>query len=306
MASAGLAATQLWPDNLQGALIGVGWAVTLFLTVYLANEITQGLRRQRQRLARQKNRILAMSEQLRRQQGAMIQHEKMVALGQMAAGIAHEIANPLACMDSLLELMRRHPRHEVPVRVATVREQIRRIEQIIQQMSAFAHPGQSHGQMLGVNTSVEAALSMVRFDHRIRRVRVEQQFSDDAAGVQVESQTLVQVIVNLVMNALDAMDGSPAPRLVLRTACEGDWCLIEVADNGHGVAPEHVDHIFEPFFTTKSVGKGTGLGLAISYSLVRRLGGRIDLRTEVGKGTSFVIRWPISAMVSYSRESPAL
>jgi signal transduction histidine kinase len=79
-----------------------------------------------------------------------------------------------------------------------------------------------------------------------------------------------------------------------------------VADNGHGIAPEHVDHIFEPFFTTKPVGTGTGLGLAISYSLVRRLGGRIDLRTEVGKGTSFIIRWPISAMVSYSRESPAL
>jgi signal transduction histidine kinase len=281
MVSGGLALTYQWPAELQATLIGAGWAVTLLLTVYLTNKITRSLHRQRRGLARQRDRILAMSRQLKDQQKAMIQHEKMVALGQMAAGVAHEITNPLASADSLLELMQR-------------------LKQILQQMTAFAHPGETRGRLMDVNQTVEAALSMVRFDHRLRRVQIERQFSEDAGAVQVESQAIEQVIVNLVLNALDAMEDTPSPHLKLRTACQGDGCLIEVADNGHGIAPELIDHIFEPFFTTKPVGKGTGLGLAISYGLVRKFGGRIDLHTEVGKGTSFTISWPIATMMSYS------
>jgi two-component system, NtrC family, sensor kinase len=278
----------------------------LLLTVYLTNRITRSLHRQRQGLARQRDRIMVMSQQLKDQQRAMIQHEKMVALGQMAAGVAHEIANPLASADSLLELMRRHPEKDGPSRIALLREQVQRIKQILQQMTAFAHPGETSSRLRGVNQAVEAALSMVRFDHRLRRVNVERQLSEDANAVQVESQAMEQVIVNLVLNALDAMEDVPTPRLLLRTACEGEWCVIGVTDSGHGIAPEHMDHIFEPFFTTKPVGKGTGLGLAISYSLVRKLGGRIDVRSEVGRGTTFTICWPISTMVSYSREPPNL
>ncbi len=306
MVSITLAATAQWPSDLQTHLIGVGWMVTLLLTVYLTNRITRSLHRQRQGLARQRDRILAMSRQLRDQQRAMIQHDKMVALGQMAAGVAHEIANPLASADSLLELMRRHPEKDGPSRIALMREQIHRIKQILQQMTAFAHPGETRGRLMGVNQTVEAALSMVRFDHRLQRVAIERDFSEDADTVQVEAQAMEQVIVNLVLNALDAMEDVPTPRLQMKTACEGDWCVIRVTDNGHGIAPEHADHIFEPFFTTKPIGKGTGLGLAISYSLVRKLGGRIDVRTEVGRGTTFTICWPISTMMSYSREPPSL
>ena len=306
MMAGGLGLTAQWPDDLYAWLTLVGWAVTLLLTVYLTNQITQSLRRQRRRLARQNRRISGLSRRLRDQQQVMIQHEKMVALGQMAAGIAHEIANPLASMDSLLEVMQRHPERDRPEKIASLREQGRRIKQIIQQMTAFAHPAQLRGRLLGVNAVVEAALGMVAFDPRVREVRIERHLAPEAGAVQVESHSMEQVIINLVLNALDAVEGGTEPRLAVRTGYDGQWGFIEVSDNGHGIAPEHVDHLFEPFFTTKLVGKGTGLGLAISYSHVRRLGGRIDVRTEVGKGSTFTVRWPAATVASYRREPSPL
>jgi len=298
----GLGLTSQWPEHLHAWLILAGWAVTLLLTVYLTSQITQSLRLQRRRLARQNRRISVMSRRLRDQQQAMIQHEKMVALGQMAAGIAHEIANPLASMDSLLEVMQRHPERDRPEKIGSLRQQAMRIKQIIQQMTAFAHPLQVRERLVGVNAVVEAAMGMISFDPRIREVKIESHLAPQAADVHVDSHSMEQVIVNLVLNALDAMEGTPEPRLAVRTDCDGQWCSIAVSDNGHGIAPEHVDHLFEPFFTTKPIGKGTGLGLAISYSLVRRLGGRIDVQTAVGKGSTFTIRWPVAAAGSYLRE----
>lgn len=99
------------------------------------------------------------------------------------------------------------------------------------------------------------------------------------------------------------MEGVPEPHLAIRADCDGQWCCVAVSDNGHGIAPEHVDHLFGPFFTAKSVGKGTGLGPAISYSLVRHLGGRIDVQTAVGKGSTFAVRWAAVAEDSYPREA---
>ena len=302
----GLGLTSQWPEYLHAWLILAGWMVTLLLTVYLTNQITQSLRRQRRRLAHQNRRISVMSRRLRDQQQALIQQEKMVALGQMAAGIAHEIANPLASMDSLLEVMQRHPERDRPEKVASLRQQAMRIKQIIQQMTAFAHPAQVRGRLMGVNAVVEAALGMVAFDSRVRDVRIERHLAPEADAVQVESHSVEQVVINLVLNALDAMEGATEPRLAVRTGCDGEWCFIEVSDNGHGIAPKHIDHLFEPFFTTKPVGKGTGLGLAISYSHVRRLGGRIDVRTEVGMGSTFTVRWPAAAVASYPRDASFL
>ena len=303
MVGGGLALNRLWPAELKAWLILAGWAVTLLLTVYLTNRITQSLRHQHRRLVRQNRRVSIMSRRLKAQQEAMIQHEKMVALGQMAAGVAHEIANPLASIDSLLELMQRHPDRDRPDRIATLREQTRRIKQIMQQMTAFAHPTHMRSRAVGVNDVVDAALEMVRYDQRIRPVEIERRFAPEANDVQVESHAMEQVIINLVLNALDAMEGAREPRLILRTVRDGDWCLIEVSDNGRGIAPEHLSRLFEPFFTTKPVGKGTGLGLAISYSLARRLGGRIEVASEVGKGATFTVRWPIGSNTSYPREA---
>lgn len=287
MLALGLQLGGQWPAQREQLPLLGGWIVTLLLTVFLANHITQAFRRQRRRLRK-------LTRQMRRQQRAMVQHEKMVALGQMAAGVAHEIANPLASMDGLLQLTQRHPERLKPEIVVTLREQVQRIHQIIQLMKGFAHPAEMPMQLVALNEVVEQAVEMLRFDPRMKQAHVERQFSPDAGALRLVAQAVQQVLVNLIINALDAMEKTPEPRLTIRTSRRDGWCEVEVADNGPGIAPEDRQRVFEPFFTTKPIGKGTGLGLAISHSLVDRQGGRITIRSSAGGGTTFIVHLPAS------------
>jgi signal transduction histidine kinase len=300
----GLALSHQWPDTRADMLSLIGIVMTLVLTVMLTNRITRDLRAHRRRLIRQNRRIRAMSRQLREQQQALVQHEKMVAMGRMAAGVTHEIANPLACMDSLLQLAQRRPERLNGETVEKLREQVQRINQIIQQMKAFAHPTEVVAQQKPLNDVVEQALAMVRFDARLKKTDVRRELDPSSGVVSMAPQALQQVLVNLIINALDAMAGSERPLLTLRTQRREGWCVVEVADNGHGVDPRHMPRLFEPFFTTKPVGKGTGLGLSISYSLMQRQGGSISVRSQSGKGTTFTLRLPATETGSRRRESP--
>lgn len=294
MLSGGLFLSAQWPSLTSTRLVLLGWVLTLLFTVYLSNHITRNVRRQARRLVRQNRRIRAMTTALREQQQAMIQHEKMVALGQMAAGVAHEIANPLASLDSVLQLIERHPERMKPERHAALRQQVDRIRQTIQQMSDFAHPAEVQWQTVPVDELVATALAMVRFDRRHRNIDTQQQLLRPCCHVHVQPQAIQQVLVNIMLNAFDAVAEVPEPRVVVGSECCGDSCRISISDNGRGVAPGHLDRLFEPFFTTKPIGKGTGLGLAISYNLIRNQGGSIDVTSDPGRGATFCIHLPVS------------
>jgi signal transduction histidine kinase len=284
-----------WPEpGSQRQIILAGWVVTLILTVHLANHITRALRQQRRRLLRQNREIRRISRRLARQQNTIIAQEKMAALGQMAAGITHEIANPLASMDTLLQLMQRRPERIDEKGVETLRTQVGRINRIVRQMTTFAHPGDGHWETAAVNELVESALEMLRFDTRIRTVQVEKRLDPAAGRARVMPHATQQVLINLITNAMDAMAEAPEKKLALETEPAGKWCIIHVTDSGHGIRKEHLDRIFEPFFTTKPVGKGTGVGLSISYSLIKKQGGEIEVSSEVGAGTTFTIRLPVA------------
>jgi C4-dicarboxylate-specific signal transduction histidine kinase len=283
-----------WPVDRQGRLAIVGWAVMLLMTVHLANRIMDTLRKQRRRLIRQNREIRQISRQLRRHQRALAQHEKMIAIGQMAAGITHEIANPLANMDSLLQLMQRKPEKDRAEAIGVLREQIARINQIIAQMKNFSHPADMQRQTLELNHVVSQGMEMVSFDKRLQKARVVKEFDPAGGAIVIAPQALQQVLVNLIVNALDAMADTESPTLLVRTERRENFALIEVNDNGHGIRPEHMARLSEPFFTTKPVGKGTGLGLSISYNLVQQLGGTIGAKSQPGRGTTFTIRLPIA------------
>ena len=290
--AAGLFAADLWPVTHDQRLHVLAWAFALLLTVFVANHITQSLRRQRRRLLRQNRRIRAMTMQLRQQQQAMVQHDKMIALGQMAAGVAHEVANPLANMDSLLQLVLRKPEKLGMETVHTLREQIERIRAIVHQMTSFSHPTESQWQEVPLNELIERSLGMLKLDARFRRVSLSFQADAEVGVVRVQPHALQQVIVNLIINALDAMQGADEPRLAVRTHRDEQMVRIDIADNGHGVAAEHLTRIFEPFFATKPVGQGTGLGLSISYALVQKQGGEITVKSTLGRGSTFTISLP--------------
>ncbi len=295
----GLWATGQEPSGQAEVAALVGWMVMLLITVYLTSGITRSLRRHRRQVLRQRHRIRSMSDKLRRQGRAMAQHEKMVAMGLLAAGVAHEIANPLASMDSLLQLMRRKPERIDEEAVDKLREQIKRINETVRQLTEFAHPGSNERQRMPIDEIVLRALQMLHFDSRLKSIdlKVHRELPLGAGPVNAQPHALEQVLVNLILNALDAMADEDQPRLEIRTQIRGQWGLIEVQDTGHGIAPEHLEHVFEPFFTTKPVGTGTGLGLAISYTTVRDHGGRIDVESSPA-GTKFTIALPIAGGVS--------
>ena len=292
----GLSAFGGWPDAGHMPIL-LGWALMLVSTVFVANHVTQNMRRHRQRVLQQNRRIRIMSDQLRRQGQAMIQHEKMVAMGQMAAGVAHEITNPLASMDSMLQLLQRKPDRMKADDADKLREQVARISNIVRQLTQFAHPPEAQWQTVSVGELVERSLQMVRFDQRIRQVRLDVQISPQAQRILAQPQAMEQVLVNIILNALDAMTDVSEPRLEIRADCHDGQCRIEIADNGHGIAAGNMNRLFEPFFTTKPVGKGTGLGLSISYSMVRRHGGRIEVQSLPNQGARFTIYLPASPNV---------
>ncbi|MDD4890806.1 MAG: HAMP domain-containing sensor histidine kinase, partial [Phycisphaerae bacterium] len=139
---------------------------------------------------------------------------------------------------------------------------------------------------------VERALEMLQFDERFASTQVERRYAPEPCFAWIQPYAMQQVLVNLLINALDATRDVPTPRLTVVTGRRDDGCFAQVIDNGYGIARNDLSRIFEPFFTTKPVGKGTGLGLSISYSLVRRQGGQIDVESEPGRGATFTIRLP--------------
>ena len=281
----------------QQVAVGVGWDATMLATVYLASRMARDLRRQARRLVRQNARIRRMAKRLRRQQEALVQHEKMFALGQMAAGVAHEVANPLASMDGLMQLLERRPEKVTPENLARLREQVARINQIVRQLTTFARAERTDAQSgewreESLNAVVTRGLEVLRFDERLKKMSVERKLDERLQPVRMQPAALEQVLVNLMLNAADALEGAPAPKVVVKTEAGTDWMEMSVSDNGPGMTEEVQARIFEPFFTTKAVGKGTGLGLSVSYSLVKKHGGNILVERAAGKGAVFRVRLP--------------
>jgi C4-dicarboxylate-specific signal transduction histidine kinase len=293
----GLGLTRQWPGSANELILLLGWSLALLCTVFVSSQIGRSMRRQRRSLMRQTRKLRSIDAKLRRQQRRMAQHEKMVALGQMAAGIAHEIANPLASIDSLLQLMHRKPEKLKAESIQTLQQQTERIARIVRELTTFSRPADADRQILSVNEVVREAVHMLSFDGRLKRIQLKESFDEDAGAVSMLPQALHQVLVNLIRNALDAMEDKADATLQLRTAREdGRWVTIEIIDNGPGIATKNLKRLFEPFFTTKPVGKGTGLGLSISYTLIARHGGFLTAASKPGEGAAFKIRLPVCEM----------
>jgi two-component system NtrC family sensor kinase len=178
--------------------------------------------------------------------------------------------------------------------VTKLRDLVARINATIHQMRSLAHPAPGDKQQVPLNDLVAQAVEMARMDSRARRIGIQKELAGDVGTVAVQPQAVTQVIINLLLNALDAMAEVESPKLIVRTRRGANGYLIDVCDNGSGIQPQYMNRVFEPFFTTKPVGKGTGLGLSISYNLIRRQGGQIDVTSTPGVGTTFIVHLPVS------------
>ncbi|MDH4203210.1 MAG: ATP-binding protein [Phycisphaerae bacterium] len=249
-----------------------------------------------QDLLQQSEEVAEINEMLKLSRIEMVQREKMVAIGQMATGIAHEIGNPLASLSSVAQYLQRKLSDDEQVgMLKTMEQHIERISVILKRMLSLSRPATSEYRWTDINKLIENTLSLVRYDRRAKSVEILDQVNSDLPMVWLNPLHFEQVLINLFLNALDAMipKQNQFPQLEIFRYLKDDMIVIQVRDDGIGMDPEICRRAFESFFTTKELGKGTGLGLFISYNLVSELDGTIELDSEPGKGTTVTIKIPI-------------
>ena len=220
-------------------------------------------------------------------------NEKMAELGQLTAGVIHEVNTPLSVIVSAAQMILREG--EIP---AFVREMVERIDLEAQRLSeytrgvlSFARTGEAAEAEADVNQVLREVMSFLRYEARKRSITVIEELDYDILPVAAENNRLKQIFINLLMNAFQAMGQGGA--LHVRTSMPDDRSVrIEIADTGEGISPERIDRIFEPFYTTKKTGEGTGLGLYIVRKMVELMHGLIKVTSKVGEGTTFTILLP--------------
>ena len=225
---------------------------------------------------------------------------KTAAVGEMSAGLAHEINNPLATIDTLQTWIRdlagtapiaEDDRAEILDSAGKIGEQVERCKAITQGLLKFARRVETRPAEVQLNEVLRELATILRARARVEGVELVTELAPLPAML-ASTTHLQQVFVNLVNNAVDAVAGRPDGRVEIRSRLDGGTIRVDVVDNGAGIPPENLSSIFLPFFTTKPVGQGTGLGLAICHGLVQELGGAIEVSSTVGEGTTFTVTLP--------------
>jgi len=228
-------------------------------------------------------------ERLHRTQMSRAEH--LATLGELATGLAHEIRNPLAGIAGVIEIVGRDLPSTSPARavIKDVRLEIAQINRILTDLLQTARPHPPAVRPTDLNTTVEHAVMLARQQVLSKPITIELEKDAGLPVVEHDSDQMHQVVLNLLLNAVQAIEGQGAVRVVV--ASRKDHALISVSDSGRGISPEHLPFIFRPFYTTK--GNGTGLGLSLARRIVEDHRGTIEVQSEVGRGTEFLITLPI-------------
>jgi len=265
--------------------------------------------------------------QLQQAQVQAVQQEKMASVGQLAAGVAHEINNPMGFISSnltslakyitkfkafenaLLDEVRNAGNSELLNGIERVKKTMKidfimedmgslleesqdgaeRVRRIVQDLKNFSHVDEAECKAVNINDNLDSTLNMLR--NEIKYVAELVKDYGDLPPVYCYPQQVNQVFMNILVNAVHALEGQGT--ITLRTLQEGEFVRIAISDTGKGIAQEHLTKIFDPFFTTKAVGKGTGLGLSICYDIIKKHGGEILVESTVGEGTTFTVQLPL-------------
>jgi signal transduction histidine kinase len=238
--------------------------------------------------------LLEAEEKLRRTaelEKQLMHTEKLAALGQLSAGVAHEINNPLAgiklCFNNLLSTeMDAKTREE---HVMVVNDGLDRIQTIVRQLLDYAKNAPLAVQPVSLNEIVEKVLQLADYTLKTRGIALQTQLDENLPPITIDANKMEQVLLNLIINAVQAIDGNGTIRV--RTYQDGSVCVVAITDSGCGITPDIIDRIFDPFFTTKEVGEGTGLGLTVSKAIVEQHGGVLSVESSA-EGTTFFVKIP--------------
>jgi len=222
----------------------------------------------------------------------LVQTEKLTSLGLLAAGVAHEVNTPLAVISNYIQMLAKQlpendPRHKLTDKIVN---QTFRASEIVNNLLSFSRTGGAGFKEVNLNQVIEETLTLVAHPFRAANVQVVKNLEGDLPAVLGSTNRLQQVFLNLFLNAKDAMPSGGM--LEVRSAANNGSVEIEVADTGMGIQRENLARVFDPFFTTKATGRGTGLGLSVSYGIIKEHAGKIEVRSTLGKGTSFRLEFP--------------
>lgn len=223
----------------------------------------------------------------------LVRSQKMEAIGTLAAGIAHEVGNPLTSISSLVQVIQRtiddRPTLE---KLELIKNQVNRISKTIRDLVDFSRPSNYVVTSTSLNKILEDALTIVRYGKDVKRVKFRLQLEPSLPELQTVPDQLVQVFINILMNAVDALEGERG-EIRVESLCNSEHFHVRIQDTGKGISSEDREKIFEPFYTTKETGKGTGLGLWVSYGIVKNFGGDILVESNPGKGSIFTVLLPV-------------
>lgn len=240
--------------------------------------------------------INSMSEELRNREEELIQSKKLASLGILTAGVAHELTNPLNNISMIAQnyqefydVLSERNRLELMKKIEGETE---RIEEIVRNLLDFSRPKEAKLEEREINEAVRKALELMQNTLDISNIEVELSLIEGLPRVRIDDHQVQQVLVNLIVNAVHAMDPGGRLSVATRLGSGGDTVNIVVGDDGKGIPAEFISHIFDPFFSTKGVG-GTGLGLSVSYGIIKNHKGTIKVESTVGAGTTFTIEFPV-------------
>jgi len=220
----------------------------------------------------------------------LVQHEKMVAMGHLSSGVAHEINNPLGgitiCFKSLLKFTKKTP--ETDELVFAVEDGLQKINNIVTQLLGLSRSSSVENKPVDINKLINRLLVLFRHEAEKHKIEICLELDESLPLVFADDNKIAQVFMNLTINAIQAMGNSGS--LTIATRREGSFCRISFGDTGEGIQPENMPFIFDPFFTTKKTGKGTGLGLSVSRGIIEQHDGTLRAESEPGRGATFTIR----------------
>lgn len=270
--------------------------------VGITKDITER-RRAEEALKKAYSELSAAHEELKEMQQELIQSEKLAALGKFSSGIAHEVKNPLAIILTgieLLEMKLPNANTDIKTLMGTVKEATLRADRILRNLLTFSKPSKLNIEKIKPDDLISDTISLIEYKASLVNVKIRTQFSEEEPYIAVDRNQMEQVLFNLLMNAVEAIDGSGEIRIkIYRTSLPGhlsgqSCCVIEIADTGEGISKDDLSKILEPFFTAKKDGKGTGLGLSVSKMIIDNHGGDLVIESELGKGTNVKIVLPLA------------
>lgn len=249
-----------------------------------------------------------MSGKLKQGQGMLKQAAKMSAFGQMGAGIVHEIGQPLSAISGYAELLKlgaapdKHRRY-----IETIHQETQRLAKIISKFRAFSRSSRDVAALLNLNEVVDNVHDLLSHNLTMKRVQMELSKDERLPLISGDRDALQQVLLNLIINACDALEDKPEADRQIKVESYGRGQMVHVAvsDNGCGIPPEIRQAVFDPFFTTKSEDKGTGLGLAVISSIIHKHNGKIELESVVHQGSRFTVSFPVAAGTSPVESNPS-